>query len=1196
MAQEYKEIVCQWYIRLRPEFLRRITAKYSGLSQYDAENLYQDTFIAVQENIQHMNKEYIILWWRSIIAFALKYVKRFHLLAILMIAFTAVVEAESVNEIFLRINYDEVYSFDKIENPTPTDSLQYIQHLAYISSNYCDSTTVKYHRDIINRIFSVFPYVRSKIQPDDNLNRELLSGIINIITAEDFYSNQFEEVHMLNELGTYLIFQIFPYVSNEDKTYYIGLAEGFCCTHPESMDDIIKCWLACINSMENEDEYKSHFVLVSNIHYFLASNGEFEKATVMSDALLSKCNILFDENSDEKIACLSIKGGIAFNSCDFENAINNLTERIRISKILNYPEKEFINLYRDYSRCLLIIGKYDEALMYAQKVIDLTGDKNNIVYVNDLKHFYHCQFEIGEETEAINHLKDLTDYEKDHYPGNLIQSYSNLSVLYRLSGDMVNSLKYGQMSVLEWESHPSEEYEDLLSFCHTLVNLGNAYATLGEPQSFFLIFHRANQIFQKLKEIRRYDIQRYEIQIMALSQLARELLICNKIEECEDVLNRALELSQEYYGENSPGYFAVYAKFAAFKSLSGDNSTAADICKYILTQVNPESQLYYRCLSAYSDYCLECGNYIDAYDSIVRAYYGTHSIEDLINQSRCEYYLGKFNDMKLHHIELFEQSSHEVIHSFLSYNDIQRRAFWNNRYGYWFQEELPSLIINSGEIDDTTTRLLYDATILSKGILLSTDQEIAKLIRMSKDQSLICKYNKFRQLHKEHISKKGNQKDFSYFNEIYRLESEIMTKLSEMNSSISTLHVTSRDIQKVLNEHSVAIEFIEVNAESHGSKKYYALILDSNEVMSPQLVSLFDEQQLREIDKDKYYSESALSQLIWGHLYDIIRDKEQIYFSPTGVLNNIAVEHLPSPDGNGYINENHSLIRLSNTREIVTNANHRSIKNFCGYGGMLYDADLSIIEIENKCSLPYSSLNYETIAANRRGHTYLPATKIEVEMIDSIMKVNNILSEIHVGYEGTESSVKSWGKGNSPSILHIASHGIYYSEKDLTELKDIKKLSFINQSEYDNYYTEDNAMTQTAILFSGSDAIFKEKEIPAGYEDGVLTAQEISFLDFGNTDIVVLSACQTGLGDIKGDGVFGLQRGFKKAGVNSILMSLWDVEDKATQILMTEFYKNYLNGKSKRESLLAAQKVVRQTPGFEDPEYWAAFILLDALN
>ena len=122
-------------------------------------------------------------------------------------------------------------------------------------------------------------------------------------------------------------------------------------------------------------------------------------------------------------------------------------------------------------------------------------------------------------------------------------------------------------------------------------------------------------------------------------------------------------------------------------------------------------------------------------------------------------------------------------------------------------------------------------------------------------------------------------------------------------------------------------------------------------------------------------------------------------------------------------------------------------------------------------------------------------------------------------------------------------------------------------------------------------------EIPAA-EDGILTAKEISFMDLRKTDLVVLSACQTALGEITGEGVFGLQRGFKKAGANTILMSLDKVDDEATKILMVEFYKNLMNGKSKYQSLKDAQKYLRQVDNgkYNKPEYWASFILLDGMN
>ena len=158
-------------------------------------------------------------------------------------------------------------------------------------------------------------------------------------------------------------------------------------------------------------------------------------------------------------------------------------------------------------------------------------------------------------------------------------------------------------------------------------------------------------------------------------------------------------------------------------------------------------------------------------------------------------------------------------------------------------------------------------------------------------------------------------------------------------------------------------------------------------------------------------------------------------------------------------------------------------------------------------------------------------------------------------------------------------------------------------------------MTCSGLLFAGANNALRNKKLPEGVNDGILTASEISHLDFRGMDMVVLSACQTGLGEVGSDGVFGLQRGFKKAGARTLMMSLWKVDDEATQMLMTAFYRNLTSGKmSKYESLQQAQKYVREYEvkipkdesypqkgydtlrRYENPIYWAAFILLDAVE
>ena len=112
-------------------------------------------------------------------------------------------------------------------------------------------------------------------------------------------------------------------------------------------------------------------------------------------------------------------------------------------------------------------------------------------------------------------------------------------------------------------------------------------------------------------------------------------------------------------------------------------------------------------------------------------------------------------------------------------------------------------------------------------------------------------------------------------------------------------------------------------------------------------------------------------------------------------------------------------------------------------------------------------------------------------------------------------------------------------------------------------------------------------------ENGILTAKEISMLNFQNLDLIVLSACQTGLGEIKEDGVFGLQRAFKKAGAHTLILSLWNVSDKATQLMMSSFYSNLLEGKNRYDAFKSAQRTVQNSENMSNPYFWASFILLD---
>ena len=228
------------------------------------------------------------------------------------------------------------------------------------------------------------------------------------------------------------------------------------------------------------------------------------------------------------------------------------------------------------------------------------------------------------------------------------------------------------------------------------------------------------------------------------------------------------------------------------------------------------------------------------------------------------------------------------------------------------------------------------------------------------------------------------------------------------------------------------------------------------------------------------------------------------------------------------------------------------------------------------------------LRGNDRGNwNYLPGTLIEAEHIAGIMRQANIGCGLYEGDLGSEESFKALSGGNT-DIIHLATHG-YFIEGEKADMNDfMNSLSPLARQKTDSVI---DPLLRSGLILSGGNRAWLGKEVPAGVEDGVLTALEISTMDLSGTDMVVMSACETGLGDITSDGVFGMQRAFKMAGVQTLVMSLWKVDDNATSLMMQTFYEQLLTGKTKREAFNLAQAAVREK--YPEPYYWAGFIMLD---
>ena len=349
-----------------------------------------------------------------------------------------------------------------------------------------------------------------------------------------------------------------------------------------------------------------------------------------------------------------------------------------------------------------------------------------------------------------------------------------------------------------------------------------------------------------------------------------------------------------------------------------------------------------------------------------------------------------------------------------------------------------------------------------------------------------------------------------------------------------------------------------------------------------------------------------MTNLVWGKLKEELAGVKNVYFSPSGELNNIGIEYLPYWDGKHILSEKMNYYRLTSTREIVKSHSSHSVLDASVYGGIVYDVSPKSKLTGQESSIERLALSasrsltpIDSIGLTRGDCDFLPGSKVEAEAISAILSSNNIQNDLIEGEYGTEESFKELSESHK-SLIHIATHGFYWTERDAEKAADrlgIESFSFMKNRD-SKIPKEDKALTRSGLLFAGAKNTMDGREIPIDVEDGILTAKDISRMDLRGTDLVVISACQSGLGDITGDGVFGLQRGFKKAGVRSIIMSLWKVDDDATKIMMTRFYSNLVKGRSKYESFREAQTYLRKYDKgkFNTPYCYAAFVLLDAIE
>lgn len=523
------------------------------------------------------------------------------------------------------------------------------------------------------------------------------------------------------------------------------------------------------------------------------------------------------------------------------------------------------------------------------------------------------------------------------------------------------------------------------------------------------------------------------------------------------------------------------------------------------------------------------------------------------------------------------------------------------KYNYYKHFEYYFPFLNLALYDDGNENLygyIYDNILTTKGLLLRASNGIKETIIQSGNEELIGDYNKMVTLRQQVLIEQDSVIRIDLAEEIELLDKKLSRNAADYGVFTKFNNLNWKDVRASLNNNDIAIEFYNIpivhrsdTIQNMSYEPRYCAVILKNDYHFPKIVPLCKELDLLELDDDSLYYTDILNRLIWEPLEPELNGMQNIFFSADRVLHHIGIEHAQLKDGS-KINNHYNIYRLSSTRVLVETRKNDKSKNAVLYGGLLYDLEPEqLIEESRNGEFRSEKASRAVELSNLRyGVKYLPGTKQEVEDIYMEFSDKNIGCDIVTDIAGTEESFKSLVSKNV-DIIHLATHGFYWSEETAEERNYVSFLTNMNNK---SQSFDDKALLRSGLFFTGANICLAGEKLPDDVEDGVLTAQELSKMNLGNVDMVVMSACQSGLGETSGEGVFGLQRGFKLAGANTLLMSLWEVDDEATKILMTEFYKNYLSGKTKIESLRLAQQTLRLT--HPEPEYWAAFILLDALD
>ncbi len=880
-----------------------------------------------------------------------------------------------------------------------------------------------------------------------------------------------------------------------------------------------------------------------------------------------------------------------------------------------------------------------QSLEEALPILDNVYGKNSIEYTRALNTLANIQFQDLNYSDCRKTYQTTLKLAKNVFGANHLERatiLNNYGLFNIAVGDYQNAEKHLLMA-LKIQLRPENEQLLASDLLYTYINLANNYMAVGD-------YGMAEKHLREGHELAKVKLSKNHPDFARLlDNRAKVYAEIGLIDQATDLYDRAIAIHTEVYGENSTAVAGVLNNKAAAHlyaaQFGSDNHnkiiTHAETSIGLLMQSIRigKKQSGERDLSAEYNNLAECYRLLGAWDSAFHYY--DRSIEEekrlgkdvgsvaitLHNKAMTLLAAGypqKALAMANEGIEIredkFGKNHFSLQNAYLSKG--QTLVFLNQHEAAYeefdrvlkiFKKELERNFIYFSEKEKLNwlrvnqpilthfRRFAYSYRHKHPGffadlvklelqlsaMLLRSNDRIKTSLQRTGDEATLLKYQEW-QDSKKQLSQLINQ-GVSESSETYKsLESQIKLNEKELSEKLGedNFYLTEMDqyfIQERLREGERFIQFLSfLPNDSAISRAYFALVFTPEKAL-PEFVQLFSENELTSlIDKtsstrkkgiDQLYGSGgqlnfSLGRFILDSLETHLSGVNKVYFTPSGILHKIAFSAL-STDGRTYLADSIQFQEIVDPMAYFSSEEKvESLKVFELIGGVDYgdeDGDW----------------------------TYLDGTKREVEEIHKIIQNYQLSDELLLDVSATEESIKHALTHKKPDVLHLASHGFFYPDPEevvMSSEEVTEDLVFRGSSASQVLSRSADPMKRSGLVLAGANTPDKEGE------DGILSAYEISLLDLSETELTVLSACETGLGDVSGsEGVFGLQRAFRMAGVDRMILSLWQVPDKETSEFMVAFYTHLCGGSSIEDAFSKVQKDMRQK---YDPYFWAAFVLV----